>query len=262
MCKQQSDKQLYSCYHGRELELIQIPFYRSDSQLMNDAIDRLVVKVHNHKQERNQKTVLLTGCGSANGTTTVSINLAIALSIAGWNTLLVDLDFRKGNAFKQTGRKKKMGLSEYISNAVDITEILFPTNHENLFFAPSGDLFASAIRLLCSERMATFIAEVKQRFDFIIFDCPSVTVVPDASVMFPVVDGIALVSAQNRTTRKQLGDAKLEIENMKGKYYGLIVNCVDERQYERFYPQNSYFDTKRLVKTHRKWLSKDDKRRN
>ena len=78
-----------------------IELYRNNSQMTNDAIDRLVVETHTYRQQLNYRSFLFSGCGSESGTTTITINLAIALSMAGWKTILVDCDFRKGAKYKK-----------------------------------------------------------------------------------------------------------------------------------------------------------------
>lgn len=234
-----------------------IEFYRSDSQLMNDAIDRLVVRVHAYREQYHKKTLLLTGCASASGTSMLAINLSIALSLAGWKTLLVDADLRKGNRYKRLGKELDRGLSNYLEKPIPLQDTIYATNHPNLSYVPCGASGTSAVRLLCSEKMNTFIAQVSTQYDFVIFDCPAVTVVPDATVLFPSVDGIALIAALENTTKKQLALAKREAAKISDKYYGLIINCVDKKQYGVFFPQYDYFDKKKMRKQHKKWIKQE-----
>ena len=111
-----------------------IKFYRSDSQLMNDAIDRIVVEVHSRKNasEQERKSILLTGCSPESGTTTLAINLAISLSAADWKTLLVDCDLRKGMKYKRLNADTKKGLADYLNHTCELNEIISSTNYEKL----------------------------------------------------------------------------------------------------------------------------------
>lgn len=240
---------------------ILIKFNNSGTQMIDDAIDRLIIKLYLYKQNENKNSLLLTGCGSSNGSTTIAINLSIMLAAKGWSTLLIDLDFRKGNKYKHENRKSAKGLCDYLMHDAKPSDIIYRTNHEKMFFVPSGETDEGTIKLLCSERVKEFISNAAEQFDFIIFDCPSITVVPDAAVLCPEIDGVALVLALNQTTKKQLADAKIEMDKIGEKYYGLIINSVDEKQYRKFYPQYNYFDSQRLKKTHKKWLVKDEKRK-
>lgn len=233
-----------------------IEFYRSYSQLMNDAVDRLLIAVHSYKKNFDKKIILLTGCSALSGTTTIAINLAIALSSAGWKTLLVDADLKKGSAYKRLGKKVQTGLSNYLEGRSSIDTVIYPTNCQGLSYVPCGVSDANPIRLLCSEKMADFIETKKAEYEFIIFDSPSITVAPDATVLFPSVDGIALVASMNVTTKKQLASSKHEVATCPDKYYGLIINCVDKIQYGKLIPQHDYFEPPQMAKRHKKWLKK------
>lgn len=227
-----------------------VEFYRMDSQYMNDSIDRIVVEIHTKKNLHNKKVILLSGCGSTTGVTSISINLAIALSIAGWKTLLIDCDLRKSNAYKRLATKTTVGLSEYLSRQASKDEIIHQTNYEYLDYISSGNPETSAVRLLCSAEMNDIMQSVQAEYDYIIIDTPSINIVSDSSILFPVVDGIVLVAALNITTKRQLNDARRVISHYKDKYYGLIINQVDMKQYKMYMKDYDYFRKKNMDKKH------------
>ena len=232
-----------------------ISLYQSDNSLMNDAIDRLVVKLYIYKQQLQKNTILLTGCNSGTGTTTVAINLAIALAGAGWNTLLIDADMRKSMKYKRLNSNIP-GLSDYLEGQEDALSIVSPTNQNQLHYVQCGESKTNAVRLLSSKRMDDFVRSARENFDFVVLDCPALTVVPDATVLFASVDSIALVLALNGTTKKQLAQAKQEISNYQEKYAGLIVNCVDKKQYKKAFSQYDHFDAGNMRKAYKRALKK------
>ena len=227
---------------------------------MNDAIDRIVVKLFAYREEAQKKTILLTGCSSGNGTTTVAINLAIALADAGWNTLLVDSDMRKSMEFKRLNSKAS-GLSDFLNGDCEADSVVCPTNQANLHYVQCGSHKTNIVRLLCSERMKRFITGAREAFDFVVFDCPSLTIVPDATILFPSVDCITLVLTLDSATKKQFAKAKMEIQKHNDKYAGIIVNRVDRRQYRDMFPQNDYFQEKILRKKYKRFLKASTKAR-
>jgi len=227
-----------------------VDFYRMDSEYMNDSIDRIVVEVHTKKNLYNKKVILLSGCGSMTGVTSISINLAIALSLAGWKTLLIDSDLRKSNKYKRLGTKATIGLSEYLSRQASKEEIIHQTNHEFLDYISCGNSETSAVRLLCSAEMNDLMHTVQDEYDYIIIDSPSINIVSDSSILFPVVDGIVLVAALNITTKRQLDDARRAVSRYKDKYYGLIINQVDMKQYKMYMKDYDYFRKKNMEKKH------------
>lgn len=238
-----------------------IGFYRSDSQLMNDAIDRIVVQVHNNKKKLDKKMILLTGCGPTNGVTTLAINLAIALSLSGWKTLLVDSDLRKGSKYKRLGKETKRGLGDYLAKNASKEEIINKTNYELLEYISCGKADSSAVRLLCSAEMNSLMESIKQEYDYIIFDSPSVNIVSDANILFPNVDGIVLVAALNYTTKRQLWDAKRHVDKYGDKYYGLIINQVDMDQYGSHILDYDYFKKNNMDKKYQRDMKQAKKRK-
>lgn len=235
-----------------------INFYRSDSQLMNDAIDRIVVEVHGKKHigGKERKAILLTGCSPESGTTTLAINLAIALSAADWKTLLVDCDLRKGMKYKRLNADVKKGLADYLNHKCDLNGIISSTNYEKLDYITCGSEEESPVRLLCSAQMEQFLEEVRNEYDYIVFDCPSLNVVSDANILFPYIDGIALVSSINKTSKRQLQDALDKVEKYEDKYYGMLINQVELSDYKKYAKDYDYFREENIDKKYRRNLKR------
>lgn len=240
----------------REKPPVQIlGFYIEKNMLINEAISHLAVKVNAYKSKHGKKSILLTGCGTANGTTMIAINLSVALARSGCKTLFIDADMRTRS--KHKSRMANRGLCDAIGGLYENKEIIKLTDVNGLHFMPSGNYLEDPALLLCSKQASDFIKKISNEYDFIIIDCPAVTVVPEASALFMSVDGIILVCALNITTRKQLQNAKNLIKPYADKYYGVAVNSVDERQYKRLFPNHGYY----LVKSRRidkKFRGKND----
>lgn len=238
-----------------------VNFYRMDSQQMNDAIDRIVVEVHNKKRSLNKKVILMSGCGSMAGVTSLSINLAIALSMAGWKTLLIDSDLRKSKKYKRIGKEARIGLSEYLSKTAKKEEIIQKTNYPGFNYISCGSAEISPVRLLCSSEMNTLMSEVQDEYEYVIIDSPSLNIVSDSSILLPVVDGIILVGSLNKMTKHQLEDARRIVSKYKEKYYGLIINQVDDREYRKYIRDYDYFRDKKMEKKHKNDMKKIKKRK-
>lgn len=219
-----------------------LDFYCNDSQVMNDSIDRIIVKLHTYKKKYASKSLLMSGCGSKSGTTTIAINLVISLTKAGWSVLLVDCDLRKETKYKRLNKNTDLGLSDYLSQSIDKEEMIYKTNYERFEYIPSGSISSSPVRLFCSSQMEYFTQEIKEEYDYIIYDFPSLNIVSDANIIFPYVDGIILVAALEQTTKRQLNAAKRKLKEYQNKYYGLIVNKVEMSQYKKHIKDYNYFN--------------------
>lgn len=213
-----------------------------DSQMVNEAIDRILVKVHSHKKKTGGNTFLLSGCGKEAGTTTICVNLAAALALSGWNVLLVDCDLRKKKEQKRFGQGDEKGLADFFDGNIEKKNIIYKTNYQKLSCIPAGKVCANPVRLLCTEKMEKFMEEIKSSYDYIIYDVPSLNIVSDANILFPYVDGIALVVGLRKNTKRQVRDARRRVVENGEKYLGMIMNYVELPQYKKYIKDFDYFN--------------------
>ena len=189
-----------------------------------------------------RSAVLVTGCGAANGATMAAVNLAVSLAQSRYATLLVDADMRTRSKHRN---RAGAGLYDYLRGAARFEEVVGATGIQFLSYAPGGNGVENPALLLCSAWMGSFVKRAKEAYDFVIIDCPPVTVLPDAKAMFNYADGVALVCALHRTTRRQLAKAKAEIKPCGDKYYGLVINGAEPGQYRKLYPESDYYRKKK-----------------
>lgn len=241
-------------HRGRKsIEEKVLELYGNETYAVNEAIDRIVVGIYEMKREYKASSFLFTGIGSGVGTTTVALGIAIALSEAGWKTLFVDCDFRKGNEFKRISAPAGMDLATYLTeDNVKESDIICNTTYENLSYIASGERYNTPVRLLCSEKMEALCDDFKSSYDFVIYDLPSISIVNDAKVLIPSVDRYVLVGGINISTKKQIFDAKLALVDYANKNGGIIANRMDKYQYRKNVKDYNYFEEKNLRKTVRR----------
>ncbi len=220
-----------------------INLYAKDEQIVNTAVDKIVVDLFNKREEgKGGQVIVLTGCSPLAGTTYTSIALGIAMANSQRKTLVIDCDVRKAIKYKKLNEQASTGLAEYLLNEdVKVNEVVYDTNIENLSYMPCGEYSNQSTRVLCSPKMEELVAEVRKDYDCILMDVPSVAVVPDAQILFPMVDGIVLLSALGETRKTQLKEAKLKVAPFSEKYYGMIVNKIPHDVYRRNVKDYDYY---------------------
>ncbi len=226
-----------------------LDLYPVNNSILNDAIDRIVVKLHGLNKKNGAKTFLCTGAGANGGTTTVALNIAISLAEAGWKTVFLDCDLRKDQRFKRIGTEAKTSLTGFLTGEVpDHNNIIYNTSVDNLDYIFSGEKNENPVRLLCNAKMETLLSRLKKSYDFVIIDTPPVSITNDAEILIPVVDKYLIVVCMNETTKKQLVDSRIQLGDYEKKFAGIVANKLGIMQYKGAVKDFDYFSKKNLLK--------------
>ena len=112
------------------------------------------------------------------GKTTTAINLAAALGVLEFKTLLVDAD-PQANATSGVGidpKDVKAGIYECLVNEINPKELVITTSNPNLDLIPSHiDLVGAEIELINIQNreymMRSALSKLRDDYDFVIIDC-------------------------------------------------------------------------------------------
>ena len=227
--------------------------YQSNNLTLKDAFDRVVAEIHIHKQKENFKSFILAGCEPGVGNTTMAINLAISMANSGWKTLLIDADMRKNKEHKRLNEEITVGLSDYLTDVSNYSDILYSTNYHGLDFIGSGSCSeASVVSMLCSSSMKVLLEKAYQEYDYIIIDMPSLASAVDASIIAPQVDAVVLVTKQGSGKIKYINDAKIKMDKAGANILGIIVNKVSIYEYKRSIRNYDYFKKQKYLLNRKK----------
>src|SRR3954470_21300448 len=112
------------------------------------------------------------------GKTTTAVNVAACIAEAGYETLLVDVD-AQANATVGLGRSKHLepNLYDVLRGDADVADALISTDIDDLTLLPAApDLAASNVELPrepgSETRLRDALAGIKDRFAYILLDCP------------------------------------------------------------------------------------------
>lgn len=229
-----------------------IEFYGNTNHFIKDAIDRVVVEIHLKKQRAGYNKFMLSGCEPGVGTTTIAISLAISMAEAGWKTILIDGDLRKIAKHKRLNEKIEIGLSDYLSGEVLYPQIIYGTNHKNLFYIPSGGKNVNPISLLCSDKVDEVLKQLGEDYDYIILDMPSITTSVDPNVIACKMDGVILVSEYAKTDRRSVRESRDILNKSGGKIAGIILNKINTKDYGDMIKNYDYYKNQRYIRRHSK----------
>jgi capsular exopolysaccharide synthesis family protein len=175
---------------------------------------------------------------SGDGKSLVSSNLALSFAEAGYRTLLIDGDTRRGDLHRTFAVERRPGLLDYLAGDADQSAIVRPTSHPRLTLMPCGTRRREGPELLGSARMQDLMTVAKSRYDVIIVDTPPLSAGIDPFVLATSTGNLALVMRAGETDR-QLAEAKLQVlDRLPVRLLGAVLN--DVRVGEGSYKYYSY----------------------
>lgn len=177
------------------------------------------------------------------GKSTVSANLAVALSFSHSKVLLVDADLRRGRLHKLFDLNLEHGLMDILEGTLKLEEVVQHTNHDNLDFVSIGGRPDSPAELLMTDRMGEFIRLVKQKYDFVVFDTAPILATDDTTSFAGKVDAVLFAVRCAYTHLRQIKPAMSRLKERNVNIDGIILNYVDTAQPGYYYYQYSEYYT-------------------
>jgi capsular exopolysaccharide synthesis family protein len=168
------------------------------------------------------------------GKTTTALNLAVVMAQAGSQVCVVDADLRRPASHVHLKGQLSPGLSDVLRNNADWREMVRPVaGVENLSIIHAGDKPSNPGALFDSERFTKLIDELKQEYEYLLFDVPPVLAVSDAASFFRRLDALFLLVQWRRCPVDVVLAAKEQAERLGASLRGVIFNGFDARKSAR-----------------------------
>ena len=195
----------------------------------------------------NPKSFLISSAIPGEGKSTLAMDLAVTMSLAGSKTLLVDGDLRRGRLNRHFQAKSEPGLAELLKETATLEESVIDTAIPNLQFLPRGKALAAGTEPLPGNKFSKLINQLHDKYDYIILDSCPVLAADDSSAMAPLVDAVFFV-VRSRFTSARLFIRSLKLLAVRGvSVRGLIYNCAEMGSSD--YPYYQYKEYHRAATT-------------
>ena len=204
-------------------------FYRPSSREA-EAYRGVRTQLYFSTQGRGHQVIQITSPGPGDGKSTLAANLAISIAQSGKRVVLLDCDFRKPRVHKlfnlsnpDVGLASVMGGDARLEAAIRTCEI------ENLYLMPCGERPANPAELLTRPKFQELLAELRERYDFVVIDSPPVLAVSDPSAVAPRVDGVLVVLRMSKNTRPAAERTREQLAGVGARILGVVVNASNDR---------------------------------
>ncbi|MFB4163876.1 CpsD/CapB family tyrosine-protein kinase [Alteribacillus sp. JSM 102045] len=189
--------------------------------------------------DEDVSVIMTTSSGPGEGKSTVNSNVAVSIAQQGKKVLVIDADLRKPTVHYIFQTTNQYGLSNSLTSPDTLTDSIKKTKVEGLEVLTSGPIPPNPSELLGSNRMKTFIASLKETYDYIILDTPPLLAVTDAQILAGLCDGVILVVSSKQTTKEEAAKAKELLKHTNAKILGGVLNRQDKKagNYMYYYGQ-------------------------
>jgi protein-tyrosine kinase len=204
---------------------------------------------------QNYKRIMITSVNSTEGKSFLSMQIMRTLAELGKTVVLVDADLRRSMIdarFKITyDTGEKHGLVHYLAEDYAPEDILYRTNVEGAYFVPIGIAVSNSLALLNSPRFQYLLDQLLLRADYVLVDAPPAGLIVDAAEIARSCDGALFTVGYNMTRRRELWEAKQQIERSGCVVLGSVLNNVPTDAYHsRTYFGRSYYKSYQSYKAY------------
>jgi capsular exopolysaccharide synthesis family protein len=184
-------------------------------------------------------TLTVTSPGIGDGKSFVSLNLALSFADAGYRTLLVDGDTRRGVQHKALKTPSTPGLTDVVAGRVPLEAALKQTSYPGLTFLSSGTRMQRAPERLLSQSMRDLMDKLRSLYDVVIVDSPPLGAGADPLVLGTLTENLMLVLRTGQSDIN-LASTKLEVLNaLPVRVIGAVLNDVRSSGVYRYYMYSS-----------------------
>ena len=199
-----------------------------------EAIRNLRTSLMLSNLDKKPQVIVSTSSIPGEGKTTVSLSLANFLSGLGKSVLLVEGDIRRRTLNEYFPTLPCTGIASVLNGDVKFADAIHRPKGFEADVLAGEKTAVNAADIFSSETFKSFIAEMRQQYDFIIIDTPPVLVVPDARIIAQNADAIVFTVKWDSTSKALVDESMRMFHTSKQRLTGLILNQIDEKGMKRY----------------------------
>lgn len=181
----------------------------------------------------------ITSTGTGDGKSMVAANLSLSFAEAGYRTLLIDGDTRRGSLHEVFATTRRPGLTDVLGSTATAHAVLRPTSHQQLSLMPSGARNRRNPELIAGAGLVRLLAELRETFDAIIVDSPPLGAGIDAFALGAACGNALVVLRYGKTNVRETALKLQVLERLPIHVVGALLNEVRSAGGYKYY----YADT-------------------
>ena len=202
---------------------------------MQNAVKTLATNIRFASVDDPVRTIAVTSSIPNEGKSTIATNLAQALASGGKTVLLIECDMRRRSLGGMLGVHPRNGIYAVLSGQVELDDAVVRTSMRNVWFLDSEPHIPNPVDILGSKRYHSFLARLKNEYDFVVVDTPPLSAFIDAAVIGSVVDGTLLVVRRNFVRRDEVVASMEQLKKAEANVLGTVLNYCEDKKSEYYY---------------------------
>ncbi len=175
----------------------------------------------------NSSTIILTTSNLLkDGKSTVVANLGAILQLAGYKTIVIDLDLHNPSLHRYFDVDFNEGVSGYLMGRYNMSDIIFSTAYPNLDIIPVGTIPSNPSELILSKRVEIMLNKLRERYDYILIDTAPLGSLTDTLHLMNYSDINLVVFRLNSAKKVYMEKLEKIISRYKLKSIGLVINGI------------------------------------
>ena len=189
---------------------------------------------------------MMTSCHASEGKSMITMNMMRTFARLGKRVVLVDADLRRSVLLARYGGRvqkgAQFGLTHYLAGMCSAEDALYETNISGAYIVPVGREVGNSLSLLTSQKLSQLLEWLDSKFDFVLVDAPPVGMIIDAAEIAKSCDGVVFVINYNAVSRREMLEAKKQIELTGCQILGAVLNNVsfDTIASKKYYYKSYY----------------------
>ena len=196
------------------------------------------------------KVVMITSALPTQGKTTVSINLGLAMALAGDRVLLIEADMRRPRLYQYLSLANEVGLSSVLAGTAHLREAIQKisvsdfvsqsrgksagrdTTGKTLEVLSAGPVPPNPGELVASKRMGSLIKQAAEEggYDYVLIDTAPALLVADPLVLAPHSDGVLLTARLRQSKRDEATRVRELLDRAGARVLGVVVGGHRKRR--------------------------------
>lgn len=187
------------------------------------------------------RVIVVSSTIAGEGKSNVVLFLSAVAAMLSRKTLIIDADLRHPLQHRLLNLPPHPGLTEVTDGQSSLSDVVKPTEVENLFLLPHGQMLSRPSKISESESIRTILNNATAHYDLIILDSPPASICADAAALSQFTDGLILVVRPNSTDRNLALQVVSELQKSNAPVMGVVMNetvSSEEKDTSAYFARN------------------------